>query len=40
VITLLGQASLVPLLALKHPRLGFDVWTPVSGPLLPQTFAE
>ena len=26
--------------ALKHPRLGFDVWTPDSGPLLPQTFVE
>ncbi len=40
VITLLGRASLVPLLALKHPRLGFDVWTPDSGLLFPQTFAE
>ena len=34
VITLLKRASLVPLLTLKHPRLGFDVWTPNSGPLL------
>ena len=33
-------ASLVPLLVLKHPRLGFDVWTPNSGLLLPRTFAE
>ena len=32
--TLLNRASLVPLLTLKHPRLGFDVWTPNSGPLL------
>jgi hypothetical protein len=33
-ITLLERASLVPLLALKRPRLGFDVLTPNSGPLL------
>jgi hypothetical protein len=33
-ITLLEQASLVPLLALKRPRLGFDVLTPNSGLLL------
>jgi hypothetical protein len=32
--TLLERASLVPVLALKHPRLGFDVLTPNSGPLL------
>ena len=34
VITLLKRASLVTLLILKHPRLGFDVCTPNSGPLL------
>ena len=33
--TLLGRASLVPLLTLKRPRLGFDSWTPNSGLLPP-----
>ncbi len=33
-ITLLGQASLVPLLTLKHPRLGVDARAPDSGLLL------
>jgi hypothetical protein len=38
--TLLQRASLVPLLALKHPRLGFDVLTPNSGPLLLRNIAR
>ena len=40
VITLLKRASLVPLLTLKHPRLGFDVCTPNSGPLLFRNIAR
>ena len=39
-ITLLERASLVPLLTLKRPWLGSDVWPPDSGQLLPRTFAE
>jgi hypothetical protein len=38
-ITLLGRASLVPLLTLEHPRLGFDVSSPDSGLLLPWSIA-
>jgi len=32
--TILERASLVPLLTLKRPRLGFDALIPNSGPLL------
>jgi hypothetical protein len=39
-ITLLGRASLVPLLTLKRPRLGFDSLTPNSGLLLPRNIAK
>jgi hypothetical protein len=39
-ITLLEQASLVPLMTLKHPRLGSDICAPNSGLLLPWNIVE
>jgi len=38
--TILERASLVPLLTLKRPRLGFDALIPNSGPLLLRNIAR
>ena len=40
VIAILGWVSLVPLLALKRSRLDFDLLSPNSVPLLPQTSTD